>query len=174
MNWEQQQMVDMAGKNRFLEQIEQNQDIVHKICGLYAANTDDRKDLSQKIICQLWKSYQSFRGDSKFTTWMYKVALNTALLNLRRHRSKIRTESLKEHHADIADEAAGKDKYGQISRLYKAISQLGKLDRAIILLYLEQFSYKEISEVIGISESNVSVRLVRIKKKLKELLSGGI
>jgi len=167
-------MVDVAGKNRFLEQIEQNQDIVHKICGLYAANRDDRKDLSQEIICQLWKSYQSFRGDSKFTTWMYKVALNTALLNLRRHFGRVRTESLKEHHADIPDKAAGKDKRGQISRLYEAICQLGKLDRAIILLYLEQLSYKEISEVIGISEPNVSVRLVRIKKKLKELLSGGL
>ncbi len=167
-------MVYMARKKRFLEQIEQNQDIVHKICGIYATNTDDRKDLSQEIICQLWKSYQSFRGDSKFTTWMYKVALNSALLNLRRHRFRMRIESLKEHHADIPAEAAGKEKYEQIRRLYKAISQLGKLDRAIILLHLEQFSYKDISEVIGISKSNVSVRLVRIKKKLKELLSGGL
>ena len=167
-------MVDMAGKNRFLEQIEQNQDIVHKICGLYAANTDDRKDLSQEIICQLWKSYQSFRGDSKFTTWMYKVALNTALLNLRRLRFRVKIESLKEHHAAIPAEAVEREKHGQISKLYEAISQLRKLDRAIILLYLEQLSYKEISEVIGISESNVSVRLVRIKKKLKELLSGGL
>ena len=167
-------MVDMAGKNRFLEQIEQNQDIVHKICCLYANNRDDRKDLSQEIICQLWKSYKSFRGDSKFTTWMYKVALNTALLSLRRHFGRVRTETLKEQHADIPAEADDMEKHGQISRLYEAISQLGKLDRAIILLYLEQFSYKEISEVIGISESNVSVRLVRTKKKLKELLNGGL
>ena len=164
-------MVDMDRKNTFLELVEQNQDIVHKICALYAANVDDRRDLSQEIVCQLWKSYQSFRGDSKFTTWMYKVALNTALLNLRRHRRKLRTQSLKEHHADIPAEAAEKDKYGQVSRLYEAISQLGELDRAIILVYLEQFSYREISEVIGISESNVSVRLVRIKKRLKELLT---
>jgi RNA polymerase sigma-70 factor (ECF subfamily) len=167
-------MVDMAEKNRFLEQIEQNQDIVHKICRLYATSRDNRKDLGQEIICQLWKSYKSFRGDSKFTTWMYKVALNTALLNLRRHRIRVRTESLKERHTDIPAEADEKEKYGQISRLYEAISQLGKLDRAIILLYLEQLSYKEISEVIGISKSNVSVRLARIKKKLKELLSGGL
>ena len=162
----------MAGKNRFLEQIEENQDIIHKICCLYAINTDDRKDLSQEITCQLWKSYKSFRGESKFTTWMYKVALNTALLNLRRHRIRVRTESLKEDHADIPAETDEKEKYGQINRLYKAINQLGKLDRAIIMLYLEQLSYKEISEVIGISKSNVSVRLARVKKKLKELLSG--
>jgi len=167
-------MIDMAGKDRFLEQLEENQDIVHKICCLYTNNTDDRKDLGQEIICQLWKSYQSFRGDSKFTTWMYKVALNTALLNLRRHKLRMRTERLTEHHADIPAEASEKDKHGQISRLYEAISQLGKLDRAVMLLYLEQLSYKEISEVVGISESNVSVRLVRTKKKLKELLSGGL
>ncbi|MHA2181984.1 MAG: RNA polymerase sigma factor [Promethearchaeota archaeon] len=167
-------MVDMAGKNRFLEQIEENQDIIHKICCLYAVNNDDRKDLSQEITCQLWKSYKSFRGDSKFTTWMYKVALNTALLNLRRHRIRVRTESLKEHHTYIPAETDEKEKYGQINSLYKAISQLGKLDRAIIMLFLEQLSYKEISEVIGISKSNVSVRLARVKKKLKELLSGGL
>ena len=160
----------MARKNRFLELIEQNQDIVHKICSLYAVNIDDRKDLSQEIICQLWKSYQSFRGDSKFTTWMYRVALNTALLNVRRSRCMVHTESLNEHHVDIPAEAADHKIHGKISRLYEAINRLCKFDRAIVLLYLEQFSYREISEVIGISESNVSVRLVRIKKKLKELL----
>ena len=167
-------MVDMVRKSRFLELVEQNQDIVHKICGLYAVNTDDRKDLSQEIVCQLWKSYQSFRGDSKFTTWMYKVALNTALLNLRRNRCRVRTESLKEHHGDIPTETIDREKHGKISRLYEAINQLREFDRAVILLYLEQFSYREIAEVIGISEANVSVRLVRIKKKLKELFNRGL
>ena len=164
-------MVDIARKNRFLELIEQNQDIVHKICGIYARNMDDRKDLNQEIVYQLWKSYQSFRGDSKFTTWMYKVALNTALLNSRRDQCRVRTESLKENHEDIRVEVAAKEKHARISRLYEAINQLRALDRAIILLYLERFTYREISEFIGISESNVSVRLVRIKKKLKELLA---
>lgn len=160
----------MARKSRFLELVEKNQDIVHKICSVYAVNMDDRKDLSQEIICQLWKSFQSFRGDSKFTTWMYKVSLNTALLNLRRYRSRVRTETLKGHHGDIAVEIEDPEKHLNISRLYEAINQLREFDRAIVLLYLEQFSYREISEVIGISEANVSVRLVRIKKKLKELL----
>ena len=163
-------MVDMVRKSRFLELIEQNQDIVHKICSLYAGNRDDRKDLSQEIICQLWKSYQSFRGDSKFTTWMYKVALNTALLNLRRYRRRVRTESLKDHHADIPAEVADQERHGKIDRLYEAMNQLREFDRAIILLYLEQFTYRQIAEVIGISQANVSVRLVRIKEKLKELL----
>ncbi len=164
-------MVENVRKRRFLELVEQNQDIVHKICGLYAVNMEQRKDLSQEIIYQLWKSYKSFRGDSKFTTWMYKVALNTVLLNLRRSRSRVRIESLKEHHEDIPAETDDQEKHGKISSLYDAINQLPKFDRAIILLYLEQFSYSQIAEVTGISESNVSVRLVRIKKKLKELLN---
>ena len=166
-------MSDLAVKSRFLELIEQNQDIVHKICRLYASNTHDRRDLSQDIICQLWRSYQSFRGDSKFTTWMYKVALNTALLNLRRHRRSLPTESLKKYHGDIPAETGRQEKHAKITSLYAAINQLRKFDRAIVLLYLEQFTYNEIADVIGITETNVSVRLVRIKKKLKELLEGG-
>jgi len=164
-------MVDIARKTKFLGLIEQNQDIIHKICGVYARNTDDRRDLNQEIVCQLWKSYKSFRGDSKFTTWMYKVALNTALLNSRRNRCSVRTESLNDHHGDIPIGITTQEKLGRIGRLYEAINQLRALDRAIILLFLEQFTYREISEFIGISESNVSVRLVRIKKKLKELLA---
>ena len=164
-------MVDMDKRSRFLELVEQNQDIVHKICALYAMTADERKDLNQDIICQLWKSYPSFRGDSKFTTWMYRVALNTALLNVRRNRRRIRTESLRDHHGDNPAVLNCKEEHEKIGRLYEAISQLHQFDRAIILLYLEQFSYREISDVIGISESNVSVRLVRIKKKLKELLT---
>jgi RNA polymerase sigma-70 factor (ECF subfamily) len=164
-------MVDSNRKNRFLELIEQNQDILHKICSLYANNTDDRRDLSQEIVCQLWKSYQSFRGDSKFTTWMYRVALNTALLTTRRNRCRVRTESLKDHHGDIPIGVTTREQHGRIGRLYEAINQLQALDRAIILLFLEQFTYREISEFIGISESNVSVRLVRIKQKLKERLA---
>ena len=166
-------MIDLAAKNRFLELIEQNQDVVHKITAVYASNRDDRRDLGQDIICQLRKSFQSFRGDSKFTTWMYKVALNTALLNVRRRRSSLPTESLKEHHGYIPAECDDQEKFGKITDLYGAINKLRKFDRAVILLYLEQLTYKEIAEVIGITETNVSVRLVRIKKRLKELLKGG-
>jgi len=145
-------MVDLVKKNKFLQLIDENQHIIHKICSLYTVNEEDRKDLSQEIVYQLWKSYQSFKGDSKFTTWMYRVALNTALLNLRRDRFRNRTRSLKE----------------------QAINQLRQFDRAIILLYLEQLSYSEIANVTGVSQANVSVRLVRIKKKLKELLNRGL
>ncbi|UCG49293.1 MAG: sigma-70 family RNA polymerase sigma factor [Phycisphaerales bacterium] len=163
-------MADIAAKEKFLEQLEQNQDIVHKICGLYAHNTHDRKDLSQDIICQLWKARRSFRGDSKFTTWMYRVALNTALLNLRRRRRRLRTESLNGNHDNITAETGDPEIHLRIAALYEAINRLPEFDRAIVLLYLEQLSYTEISEITGISESNVGVRLVRIRKKLRQLL----
>ena len=167
-------MVDLVKKNKFLQLIDENQHIIHKICSLYTVNEEDRKDLSQEIVYQLWKSYQSFKGDSKFTTWMYRVALNTALLNLRRDRFRNRTRSLKEHHANIQAETTGTEKKENISQLYTAINQLRQFDRAIILLYLEQLSYSEIANVTGVSQANVSVRLVRIKKKLKELLNRGL
>ncbi len=163
-------MADIAAKEEFLEQLEQNQDIVHKICALYARNTHDRKDLSQDIICQLWKARRSFRGDSKFTTWMYRVALNTALLNLRRRRRRLRTESLNGNHNNITAETGDPETPITIAALYEAINRLPEFDRAIVLLYLEQLSYTEISEITGISESNVGVRLVRIRKKLRQLL----
>ncbi|KPK75726.1 MAG: hypothetical protein AMJ79_10080 [Phycisphaerae bacterium SM23_30] len=166
-------MVNWIKKSKFLELIEENQDIIHKICNLYAGNEEDRKDLSQEIVYQLWKSYQSFRGDAKFTTWMYGVALNTALLNLRRSRGRNRVVSLEEHHETVQVEVANTEKSEGIGRLYLAIGQLREFDRAIILLYLEELSYQEIAEITGISENNVSVRLVRIKKKLKEIFYRG-
>jgi len=122
----------------------------------------------------LWKSYKSFKGQSKFTTWMYKVALNTALLNLRRDRMKKNTQALKEHHASLPAGAGTTDKMQNIGKLYACITQLRKFERALVLLYLEEFSYQEIAGITGISAKNVSVRLVRIKKKLRDLYLHGI
>ena len=91
-------MADLVKKSEFLGLVEANQDIIHKICNLYGRTEEDRRDMSQDIVCQLWKSYGRFRGESKFTTWMYRVALNTALLNVRRIKQQKHTESLKTHH----------------------------------------------------------------------------
>jgi len=164
-------MAEQTEKSRFLELVEKNQDIIHKTCRLYAGNCEDREDLAQEIVCQLWKSFRNFRGHSKFSTWMYKIAINTALLSLRRNRSRDRARSLSEPHARATTGSEDHEGQEAVVRLYAAISQLRELDRAIILLYLEQLSYREIAEVIGLSESNVSVKLVRIKKTLRELLS---
>ena len=139
--------------------------IIYKICKLYAAE-EDRDDLKQEIIYQLWKSYPSYRGESKFQSWMYRVALNTALLGLR--AGKIKYTQLSEHALEISDdpdESQGTE--DRIRQLYKKISQMKDLDKTIIFLYLEQCSYEEIAEITGISSKNVGVRLVRIKEKLR-------
>jgi RNA polymerase sigma-70 factor (ECF subfamily) len=142
--------------------------IIYKICNLYAAE-EDRDDLKQEIIYQLWKSYSSFRGDSKFQSWMYRVALNTAMLGLRARKMKY--TGLSAHALEISDDPyEHEDKEIRIRQLYKQISKLKDLDKTIIFLYLEQCSYDEIAEITGISTKNVSVRLVRIREKLRAQL----
>ena len=163
-------MNDPRQKDLFLELLETNQDILHKICHVYAAHEEDRRDLSQEMVFQLWKSYASFQGKSKFTTWMYRLCLNTALLYVRRNRRTHKTSRLDECHQQVAAPLQSPAAEAHIPRLYDAIQGLRRFDRAIILLYLERLSYREIAEVTGISERNVSVRLVRIKKKLKTTL----
>lgn len=140
--------------------------IIYKICNLYAAE-EDRDDLKQEIIYQLWQSYPSFRGDSKFQTWMYRVALNTAMLGLRAKR--IKYTSLSEIEEEMPEETGSGSPDEEIVRqLYAHISKLKDLDKTIIFLYLEECSYEEIAEITGISAKNVSVRLVRIREKLRK------
>jgi len=142
--------------------------IIYKICKLYA-DGEDRDDLKQEIIYQLWKSYPSYRGDSKFQTWMYRVALNTAMLGLRARKMKytgLTDQELKisEDPSELHEEEA------RAQQLYRQIYKLKDLDKTIIFLYLEQCSYEEIAEITGISSKNVSVRLTRIREKLREKL----
>jgi RNA polymerase sigma-70 factor (ECF subfamily) len=155
-------------KAYFVEMIYTHMGIIYKICKLYAAE-EDRDDLKQEIIYQLWRSYPTFRGDSKFQSWMYRVALNTAMLGLR--AIKVKYTRLNEHVLEISDDSVEQqDEEIRIKFLYKQISNLKDLDKTIIFLYLEQCSYEEIAEITGISTKNVSVRLVRIKEKLRAKL----
>jgi len=150
----------------FVKQIQKHQGILHKICFVYSNNTADKEDLYQEIVLQLWKSYSSFRKEAKFSTWMYRVALNTAI-TLNKKASKFKTKVL------ISDDYTVEqvDDYSEdIKILYRAISKLSKIEKAIILLWLEEKTYSEIAEIVGISEKNVSVKLVRSKKKLAKLI----
>ncbi len=151
----------------FIEQIQKHQGILHKICFVYSNSNEDKEDLYQEIVLQLWKSYPSFRKEAKFSTWMYRVALNTAItLNKK-------AAFFKNHKTPLSDEYAIAeviDYSEDIKILYKAISKLSKIERAIIMLWLEEKAYSEISEIIGISEKNVSVKLVRSKKKLEQII----
>ncbi len=162
MGWQQH------NRKTFSEEIEKNQAIIHKITLVYANNPNDREDLFQEVCLQLWTSYASFREDSKFTTWLYRVALNTAISYVRSKKNSFSFEPLEENVHLIGDCS---DKKEQVSALHVAISRLNRIDKAIILLWLEERSYEEISAILGISKSNVSVKLVRIKKKLEELMN---
>jgi RNA polymerase sigma-70 factor (ECF subfamily) len=152
----------------FLELVHRHQSIIHKICFIYSENRSDREDLQQEIILQLWKSFSSFQGNAAFSTWMYRVALNTAINKTRRPGLLIDRSSSPDLPYDPSDSYQLSE---EIEILYQAISQLKKVEKAIILLWLEEKSYEEISEAIGITVKNVSVKLVRIRTRLAEIIN---
>lgn len=156
-------------KNEFAELVSRNQDIIHKVCHLYCNNSEDRRDLFQDVVYQLWKSYPNFRQESKFTTWMYRVALNTAITRFKKFKRGIKSEELDDRITQVADND-GDILDEKLKMLYEAINQLSKIDRAIIMLHLEENSYQEIAQIMGITETNVGVKINRIKKKLKEIM----
>jgi len=154
-------------KKAFSKLIEQHQAIIHKVCMVYANGRADREDLFQEICLQLWKSFPNFREEAQFSTWMYRVALNTAISTVRKKKNAFSFESLRETDT-IAEHTSNKTE--QSKMLYSAISKLNRIDKAIILLWLEGKNYKEIATIMGTSEKNVSVKLVRIKRRLEELV----
>ena len=149
----------------FMRQLNQPLGIAHKVCGIYFPDAQEKKDVVQKMLYQLWRSYPGFDGRSKFSTWMYSVCLNTAL-TYRRKESKHKNQPLSLHHHQLPDEQTN-DQEESMQLLFNAIATLSPLNKAIVLLYLEDMSYEEIAQVTGLSKSNVSVRLVRTKKELE-------
>ena len=157
----------VSHKGSFTQLIEENKGIIHKICMMYTLTQADKEDLYQEICLQLWRSFRTYRRDSKFSTWLYRVALNTAISSVRKNRRLVETVAL-----DQAEHFVSRDseREGMTRMLFKAVSRLNKVDRAIILLWLEEKEYAEISEIMGISMSAVSVRLVRIRERLKLIM----
>lgn len=132
-------------------------------------NRDDQDDLFQEIVCQLWKAYDTFKGESQFSTWMYRVAINTSIVFLKKEKRKIdKYEIASENIKDEEGDAHIKE--SQIEHFYKAVQKLDKIDKAIIFYQLEGFSHREIAENLGISEVNARVKLNRAKEKLKEII----
>lgn len=159
----------MTDKQRFTELIDQNQGIIHKVCSLYSLDSEMKKDIYQEVILRLWKSFPKFRGDSKFSTWMYRVALNTTITYVRQQQKR-KTDAIGDDSKNIPDTSDGYNE-DQIRMLYKAIKQLNEVDRAIIMLYLDEKSYDEISEIMGMTVSNIGVRINRAKVKLEKILT---
>ncbi|MEL1255668.1 RNA polymerase sigma factor [Flavobacterium sp. DGU38] len=156
-------------EQEFLKRIENHKGILYKVSKMYMDNYDDQQDLFQEIVCQLWKSYDTFRNESQFSTWMYRVAVNTAIVFLRKEKRKVdKYEIASENIKD--DEGDSHIKESQLDHFYKAVQKLEKIDKAIIFYQLEGFSHKEIGENLGISEGNARVKLNRAKEKLKEII----
>lgn len=156
-----------AADKTFIQLLNQHQKIIHKVCNLYLNWQEDKEDLFQEITLQAWKAYGQFRGDAKFSTWLYRVALNTAITYFRKDKKKDFIDSV----AELPDHfhSAEKDSIEEKTQaMYKAIGTLSKIDKAIVMLYLEDYSYAEISEIIGITANNIAVKMNRIKVKLRE------
>lgn len=150
----------------FLEKVALYQGILHKICRVYAFTPEDREDLFQDMLYNAWKSYPLFKEEAKFSTWLYKVALNTALMQRRAERRSIFTQRLEPEHLGVPAEPDD----DLTVWLYRAIQSLESLNRSVIILYLDGLSYREIADITGLKESAVGVRITRIKPKLKSIL----
>ncbi len=158
-------------EHQFVTNLERHQNIVHKICRMYTNDKDSHNDLFQEITIQLWKAYPKFRGDSKFSTWMYRVALNTAITLYRKSKKDIRTQDYDEISFKIKAKEYNDETEQQLKLMYKAVKELNDIDKALVFLYLEDQSYREISETLGISEVNARVKMNRIKKALRNILN---
>lgn len=160
-------------EKEFLHIITENQGIIHKVCSIYCDLEEDRRDLFQEILVQLWKSYPSFRSESKFSTWMYRVALNTAITSFKKDKRQPDKSGIAYESIQLADELYDTRAEEQIRMLNQAVSQLTGIEKSIILLFLEDKKYEEIAEITGITQNYVRVKMNRIKRKLKLLMNQG-
>jgi len=151
----------------FLVTIQQHQGILHKLCRLYRDGPEDREDLFQEMIYQLWKSFPSFEGNAKISTWIYRIALNTALAGFRKRSIPVTYTDT------FPDIPAANDHTTTVQQdqLFAALKQLPDADKALIALYLEDMSYQEIAGIIGIDENYVGVKLNRIRSRIKTILN---
>lgn len=158
-------------EQEFIHKIEKHKGIIFKISKMYMSEKDDRDDLFQEITCQLWKAYPNFRGESEFSTWLYRIALNTAIIFLKneKRRSFISNEDISNH--TITQEDYNYEKEEKMAEMYKAIHLLNPIDKAFIFCYLEDISGRQIAEQMGISEGNARVKMNRAKNKLKDILN---
>lgn len=161
--------MDKSRTDDFLVVIENNKGILYKVANSYCRNIADRKDLIQEIIIQLWKSFDNYDEKFKYSTWMYRISLNVAISFYRKENSRKRiSNSLTTDIFDFADIEISDKNETNLGLLNQAISKLNDLNKALILLYLEEKNYKEISEIIGITETNVATKIGRIKRQIKK------
>jgi len=156
----------MPQKETFIQTIKDNEGIIYKITRVYAKDTEDQKDLYQEIVYQLWKSFESFQGKSKISTWIYRIALNTSIAHLQHQKSKGHSVPIDFKLLDRLDEFDGVMQE-RLNILYAHIKRLNVIEKGLVLLFLEGKTYNEIAVITGFTTSNVGTRLGRIKQKLK-------
>lgn len=156
-------------EKQFLALVQKHKGILHKVGRMYMDTLEDREDLHQEIIIQLWKSYPNFKGQSEFSTWMYRVAVNTAITYFKKEKRRSDTFSY-----DIAKEPEQEnydpEKDKQLEIFYKAVQHLSPVEKAVILYFMEGLSHKEVGMQLGISEVNARVKLNRTKEKLQNII----
>jgi RNA polymerase sigma-70 factor (ECF subfamily) len=154
-------------KQRFSDEVFLHVGILQKVCRIYKKDTADREDLFQEILYNAWQAYPRFEGRSKFSTWLYRVALNTALHQNRKDRRSVTMVQLESNSVDFFET----EEVDTLKILYQAIDHLNPLEKSIIILYLDDQSYNEIAEITGLSVNNIGVKLNRIKTKIKKTMS---
>ena len=153
------------GEREFLSQLKEHQNIIYKLVHIYANSEEDKKDLYQEILLQAWKTYSSFRGDAKFSTWLYRLCLNT-IFTIQRKTNRVEytdTVKFEENYSTTSNS-------DEIERLYKAIRTLPETERAVISLHLDGYDNKEVGELLGITANLAGVKLHRIRTQLATLL----
>jgi RNA polymerase sigma factor (sigma-70 family) len=150
----------MLSEIEFLSAIREHEKIIWKVISMYQNNSGDREDLRQEILLNAWKGSKNFRGDAKFSTWLYQVALNTAITF---YKKELKQDALREVQAEPEQ-----TDQPQIELLDQAINALSRVDKALVMLYLEDYSYAEIATLMGITANNVAVKMNRIKSRLKQ------
>jgi len=162
----------ITNEQRFTELLKENKGIIYKICNSYCTDKKDRDDLAQEIIYNLWKSFGTYNHDLKFSTWMYRVALNVAISFYRQEKKFKSHDSISEElivFEENPDEK--KEVENNLNLLQGFINELKEIDKAIILLYLDDKSHREIAEITGFTETNVATKINRIKEKLRTSFS---
>lgn len=159
----------MNGEQEFLAKIEQHKGVIYKVSRMYMDQPDDQEDLFQEIVLQLWKSYDTFRGDSQFSTWMYRVAINTAMVFFKKEKSR------KQHYSDTKEPELAAEEYNpvkesQLDYFYQAVQELNVVEKALIFFFLQGQSHKEIAANLGLTEGNARVKLNRTKEKLQQII----
>ncbi|OWK98739.1 RNA polymerase subunit sigma-70 [Kaistella haifensis DSM 19056] len=158
-------------EKEFLEKIEKHKGVIFKISKMYMDDFDDQKDLFQEITYQVWKAYPTFEGRSEFSTWLYRIALNTAILFLKSEKRRSFIQNNEVSNFKINQDEYDDEDEQKLKKMYEAINQLNAIDKALIFYYLENYSGNQIAEQMGISEVNARVKMNRAKEKLKQLIN---